>query len=114
MFTLFNELFFRKKEREEKKRMDGPYRTPAEMPAPIPDPPKPKPKRQFKMPSVKLSKTIKLFMCLLPICGCLIGMGVLYDAPVLGLGIKWGLAAALAVMAGFFATRVVVVVDGPS
>jgi len=111
MFVLFNTLF-RKKE-EKCQPQGGPYRMPAEMPPPIPDPPKPKPKRQFKfkMPAVNPSKTTKVFMCILAIGACLIGMGLLYDAPLLGLGFKWGTGGALGVLAVFFAVKVFVIID---
>lgn len=67
-------------------------------------PPEPKPKRQFKfmIPKVNLGKHTKTFGYLTPISGCAVGIGMVYDAPLLGLGLKWGVAVALLVFAIFF------------
>lgn len=81
----------------------GPYRTAAEMPAePIHEKPKTKVKRSFKMPSIKLEKHSKTFAFLMPVCGSAIGAGMLYDAPLLGVGFKWGAAIALVLVGAFF------------
>ncbi len=85
----------------------SPYRTAA------PRPPEPKPKRQFKfmVPKIKFSKPVKVLGCLVPIGSSTIGMGLLYDAPILGLGFKWGAAVALALVAVFFAGVALVILD---
>lgn len=105
MFALFNYLFGKKEEKLQP--MGGPYRMPAEMPAPIHDPPPPKPKRQFKlnMSALKPNKAVKVFLLLLPLCACLVGIGMVYDAPILGQGIKWGVALAQVVVGAFFSIK---------
>lgn len=75
------------------------------------EPSPPKPKRQFKMPSIKLSKSIKVFGLLIPVCATLVAIGLLYDAPVLGIGLKWGGALALVVEGAFFAVKAGCVID---
>ncbi len=77
----------------------SPYRTAA------PKPPEPKTKRQFKFmfPSIKLGKFTKTFGYLMPVGGSSVGIGLIYDAPLLGLGLKWGSAVALMLCAVFFA-----------
>lgn len=54
-------------------------------------------------PNIKLGKAAKTFSYLIPIAGSSVAEGLLYDAPLLGLGIKWGLAIAVAIFAVFFA-----------
>lgn len=107
MFVLFNFLFGKKEEKIQPP--GGPYRSPAEMPPPIPDPPQPKPKRQFKlninMSALKPSKGVKVFTLLIPVCLCLIGIGMVHDAPLLGEGIKWGSGLALFTMGAFFGIK---------
>lgn len=74
-------------------------------------PPEPKPKRQFMLPKIKPSKPFKVFSCLLPIGASTVGMGLLYDAPILGLGFKWGAAIALAAVVVFFVGMAIVILD---
>ena len=107
MFVLFN--FLSRKREEKFQPPGGPYRRPAEMPAPIHDPSKPKHKRKskFKMPTVKPSKATKIFLFLIPVCLCLIGIGMVHDAPILGEGLKWGSGLALFVMGFFFGAKAV-------
>lgn len=84
------------------------------MPPPDSVPPQPKPKLQFKlpkMPSVKLNKTTKVFMCVLAMGMCSIGIGFLYDLPLLGQGLKVGMGVALGVIALFFAVKIFVILD---
>lgn len=80
---------------------DGPYRTAAEMP-PQPIHKEPKVKRSFKMPSIKLGKHTKTFGFLSPVSACAVAIGMIYDAPLLGSGIKWGLYIGIGVVAAFF------------
>jgi hypothetical protein len=75
----------------------SPYRQAAKIPL------EPKPKRQFKMPSIKLGKFTKTFGYIMPVGGSSVGIGIIYDAPLLGLGLKWGSAVALVLCAIFFA-----------
>jgi hypothetical protein len=103
MFALFN--FFRKK--EETQTFGGPYRTPAKMPAPIHDSPPPKPKRHFKMPNIKPTKSLKIFLLLIPACLCIVGMGMAHDASFIGEGIKWGSGAACLLMGAFFVIKAI-------
>lgn len=87
----------------------NPYRTAAEMPQEKPEP-KPKKKREFKV-DIKLGKHAKTFGYVVPVCASFIGMGLLYDAPLLGLGIKWGAALALGVMVVFFSIMAIAHAD---
>lgn len=74
-----------------------PYRTAA---TPAPEPPAPK--RKFTMPSIRLGKFTKTFGYMMPVCGSAVGVGFIYDAPLLTIGVKWGLAVAIAMVAVFF------------
>jgi hypothetical protein len=90
---------------------NGPYRTAAEIPL-DPEPIKqPKPKREWKMPRIELGKRTKTFGYLLPVCASVVGIGLTYDTPVIGIGLKWGLATALALVAAFFACLTVAHAD---
>lgn len=113
MFALFE---FLRKKKEENVQFGGPYRTPAKMPAPIHEPPPPKPKRQFKfkMPNVKPSKSLQVFLLLIPACFCIVGVGIAHDAPLIGEGLKWGIGIALVLMTAFFIGKagVIIAADG--
>jgi len=75
-------------------------------------PQEPKPKKPFIMWSLpKLGKASKTFSYVMPICGSAVGCGLLYDAPLLGLGFKWGAAIALSLIAVFFVGLVIVTLD---
>ncbi len=54
-------------------------------------------------PNITLGKSTKTFLYLVPIAGSSVAEGLIYDAPVLGLGIKCGLAVAILLFAVFFA-----------
>lgn len=69
----------------------------------MPFDPEPKPKRSFKMPSIKLSKHIKTFGLLMPVCGSSVSIGMVYDTSLLGWGLKWGCSLSLGLVAVFFA-----------
>lgn len=100
-------MFFLRKKTEPVTVKGDPYRTPAEMPVET----LPKPKREFKMPTIKVSKSIKIFLQLIPICVCAVGMGLTYDVPILTQGLKWGMGVSELIVAGFFATRIFVTID---
>lgn len=84
---------------EQQREHTSPYRTAAV----IPQEPQIKPKKKaFKM-DLKLGKHTKTFGYIVPVCVSFVGMGLLYDAPILGQGIKWGASCALGVIVIFFA-----------
>jgi len=79
----------------------GPYRTAD--PFPQSEPIKqPKPKREFKMPEIKLSNSMKAFLMLLPVCVCAVIIGTLYDLSFPSLGIRVGMGFAIGFVGCYF------------
>lgn len=78
----------------------GPYRTAS----PVTQQPieQPKPKREFKMPEIKLSNSVKTFLMLLPVCVCMVVIGCLYDMTFPSLGIRTGIGFATGLVGIFF------------
>ncbi len=65
-------------------------------------------------PNIKLGKASKTFGYIMPIAASSVAEGLIYDAPLLGLGIKWGLAIAILLVAVFFAGMTIVTLDTSS
>lgn len=53
-------------------------------------------------PNIKLGEATKSFGYLTPTIGAAVGIGFLYDAPLLGQGMKGGIGTALCINAVFF------------
>lgn len=88
--------------KEDKSVSNGPYRTAASVPQSPNQSNSPDQKREWNMPSIKLGKHTKTFGYLIPVCASIIGIGLTYDAPAIGQGLKWGFGMALAIVAAFF------------
>lgn len=62
-------------------------------------------------PNIKLGQATKAFGYMVPTLGAAVGIGFLYDAPLLGQGMKGGIGTALVINAIFFLVIMFVELD---